>query len=149
MPHVPSAAGHVSSPTPLRASPSPFLIYLAFSSSSPSLTAAPNNKLQEAMAPKREPAVLPHALRVPGLTKLTGKRVVLASASPRRREILRTFVSERAAVLPPWARCVPHADGLLRSCLGSTTTWDCLALVLWRRACVGVGARAGGGAVDI
>ncbi|ETW82732.1 hypothetical protein HETIRDRAFT_126207 [Heterobasidion irregulare TC 32-1] len=43
------------------------------------------------MAPKREPAVLPHALRVPGLTKLTGKRVVLASASPRRREILRTF----------------------------------------------------------
>ena len=53
------------------------------------------------MAPKREPAVLLHALRVPGLTKLTGKRVVLASASPRRREILRTFVSERAAVLPP------------------------------------------------
>ena len=87
---------------PLRPSePPPFLIYLAIPSSSPSLTAAPNNKLQEAMAPKREPAVLPHALRVPGLTKLTGKRVVLASASPRRREILRTFVSERAAVFRP------------------------------------------------
>ena len=36
--------------------------------------------------------VLPHALKVPAIEKLVGKRVVLASNSPRRREILRTFV---------------------------------------------------------
>ena len=36
--------------------------------------------------------VLPHALRLPALEKLVGKRVVLASNSPRRREILKTFV---------------------------------------------------------
>ena len=57
------------------------------------------------MAQKREPAVLPHALRVPGLTKLSGKRVVLASASPRRREILRTFVSEPPFCDPGRAAC--------------------------------------------
>lgn len=43
------------------------------------------------MAPRHQ-AVLPNALKVPGLTKLHGKRVVLASASPRRKEILKTFV---------------------------------------------------------
>ena len=36
--------------------------------------------------------VLPHALKIPALEKLVGKRVVLASNSPRRRDILRTFV---------------------------------------------------------
>lgn len=36
--------------------------------------------------------VLPHALRVPSLQKLVGKRVVLASNSPRRKEILQIFV---------------------------------------------------------
>ncbi|KAA1467277.1 Maf/Ham1 [Dentipellis sp. KUC8613] len=40
---------------------------------------------------KRTHAILPHALRTPGLTKLAGKRVVLASNSPRRKEILETF----------------------------------------------------------
>ncbi|OSX59116.1 hypothetical protein POSPLADRAFT_1041261 [Postia placenta MAD-698-R-SB12] len=35
--------------------------------------------------------VLPHALRVPSLQKLVGKRVVLASNSPRRKEILQIF----------------------------------------------------------
>ena len=45
------------------------------------------------MAPPKHNAVLPHALRVPGLTKLYGKRVILASNSPRRKEILKTFVS--------------------------------------------------------
>ena len=43
------------------------------------------------MAPKHQ-AIKPHALKVPGLIKLSGKRVVLASASPRRKEILATFV---------------------------------------------------------
>lgn len=36
--------------------------------------------------------VLPHALQLPALKKLVGKRVILASASPRRKEILQTFV---------------------------------------------------------
>ncbi|KAI0956399.1 hypothetical protein AcV7_006818 [Taiwanofungus camphoratus] len=35
--------------------------------------------------------VLPHALRLPSLEKLVGKRVILASNSPRRKEILQTF----------------------------------------------------------
>ncbi|KIM39188.1 hypothetical protein M413DRAFT_447151 [Hebeloma cylindrosporum] len=35
--------------------------------------------------------ILPHALRVPAIEKLKGKRIVLASNSPRRKEILRTF----------------------------------------------------------
>ncbi|KDR78545.1 hypothetical protein GALMADRAFT_243959 [Galerina marginata CBS 339.88] len=35
--------------------------------------------------------ILPHALRIPALEKLKGKRIVLASNSPRRKEILRTF----------------------------------------------------------
>ncbi|KAF8885877.1 inosine triphosphate pyrophosphatase-like protein [Gymnopilus junonius] len=35
--------------------------------------------------------VLSHALRVPALEKLKNKRIVLASNSPRRKEILRTF----------------------------------------------------------
>ena len=36
--------------------------------------------------------ILPHALRVPAIEKLKDKRIVLASNSPRRKEILRTFV---------------------------------------------------------
>jgi len=43
------------------------------------------------MAPKHPPVVLPHALHIPGINKLAGKRVVLASGSPRRKEILQTF----------------------------------------------------------
>src|SRR5260370_41658108 len=39
--------------------------------------------------------VLPHALAIPALNKLSGKRIVLASASPRRREIVKIFVSPR------------------------------------------------------
>ncbi|KAF8193331.1 inosine triphosphate pyrophosphatase-like protein [Pholiota molesta] len=35
--------------------------------------------------------VLSHALRIPPIEKLKGKRIVLASNSPRRQEILRTF----------------------------------------------------------
>lgn len=36
--------------------------------------------------------VLSHALHVPGINKLAGKRVVLASGSPRRKDILQIFV---------------------------------------------------------
>ncbi|KAJ7107079.1 inosine triphosphate pyrophosphatase-like protein [Mycena epipterygia] len=35
--------------------------------------------------------VLPHALQTPGIKKLTGKRIILASASPRRKDILSVF----------------------------------------------------------
>ncbi|KAF8982758.1 inosine triphosphate pyrophosphatase-like protein [Cyathus striatus] len=35
--------------------------------------------------------ILPHALSIPAIKKLQGKRIVLASNSPRRKEILRTF----------------------------------------------------------
>jgi hypothetical protein len=37
-------------------------------------------------------AITPSALRLPGITKLSKKRVILASNSPRRRDILKTFV---------------------------------------------------------
>jgi hypothetical protein len=41
---------------------------------------------------KERNAVLPNALRIPCMTKMSGKRIVLASASPRRKEVFRTFV---------------------------------------------------------
>ena len=47
--------------------------------------------------------VLPHALKIPALEKLVGKRVVLASNSPRRKDILRTFVGVLGLV---WVRSV-------------------------------------------
>ena len=46
---------------------------------------------QEISLPKHN-CVLPHALRVSALQKLVGKRVILASNSPRRKDILRTIV---------------------------------------------------------
>jgi len=48
------------------------------------------------MSSTKQP-LLKHALKMPGLQKLSGKRVVLASNSPRRREILHTFVRSRQA----------------------------------------------------
>ena len=44
------------------------------------------------MTPTHPPVVLPHALHIPGINKLAGKRVILASGSTRRKEILQTFV---------------------------------------------------------
>ncbi|KAJ7175844.1 Maf/Ham1 [Mycena filopes] len=35
--------------------------------------------------------ILPHALQTPAIKKLTGKRIILASASPRRKDILSVF----------------------------------------------------------
>ncbi|KAN0133333.1 Maf/Ham1 [Lactarius tabidus] len=43
------------------------------------------------MTSRHPPAVLPHALHIPGINKLAGKRVILASNSPRRKEILQVF----------------------------------------------------------
>ncbi|KAH9964733.1 Maf/Ham1 [Lactifluus volemus] len=43
------------------------------------------------MPPNTPSPLLPHALHVPGINKLAGKHVVLASNSPRRKEILQIF----------------------------------------------------------
>ena len=50
---------------------------------------------------KRDNPVLKHALQTPSIKKLVGKRVILASASPRRREILRTFVRNPPSSIDP------------------------------------------------
>lgn len=49
-------------------------------------------------AAKRPDPVTPLALNTPLFNKLAGKRVVLASSSPRRREILASVVSLIAPV---------------------------------------------------
>ncbi|KAH8118185.1 Maf-like protein [Phellopilus nigrolimitatus] len=59
------------------------------------------------MAPKHQ-AVKPNALKVPGLVKLSGKRVVLASASPRRKEILKTFGLEPEIVPSTFEETLPQ-----------------------------------------
>ena len=45
--------------------------------------------------------LLPNALRVPALSKLIGKRVVLASNSPRRKDILKAIVRFSFILLHP------------------------------------------------
>ena len=50
---------------------------------------------------KRDNPVLKHALQTPSIKKLVGKRVILASASPRRREILRTLVRNPPSSIDP------------------------------------------------
>lgn len=69
--------------------------------------------------------VLPHAIKTPSIKKLEGKRVVLASASPRRKDILETFVRRSFAclqssyVLTDW-----HAQGLSPEIVPSTFKED-------------------------
>ncbi|QRV74947.1 N-acetylserotonin O-methyltransferase-like protein [Ceratobasidium sp. AG-Ba] len=52
--------------------------------------------------------VLPDALRIPALTKLANKRIVLASASPRRLEILKQFGLKPEVVPSKFAEDLPH-----------------------------------------
>ncbi|KAI0788282.1 Maf/Ham1 [Fomes fomentarius] len=52
--------------------------------------------------------VLPHALKIPALEKLVGKRVVLASNSPQRKEILRTFGLEPEIVPSTFEETLPY-----------------------------------------
>ncbi|TCD61346.1 hypothetical protein EIP91_008573 [Steccherinum ochraceum] len=54
--------------------------------------------------------VLENALQVPATKKLVGKRVVLASNSPRRKEILKTFGIEPEVVPSTFEEDLPHAS---------------------------------------
>jgi len=54
--------------------------------------------------------VLEHALRTDSVKKLVGKRVVLASNSPRRKEILRTFGLEPEIVASTFEETLAHSD---------------------------------------
>jgi hypothetical protein len=72
--------------------------------------------------PEKERHILPHALKTPAIKKLSGKRIVLASASPRRKEILERFVST------PLSICLSyHPRGfckqIARMYLGQDTDW--------------------------
>ncbi|ELU40486.1 Maf domain-containing protein [Rhizoctonia solani AG-1 IA] len=56
-------------------------------------------------------SVLPNALRIPALTKLANKRIVLASASPRRLQILRQFQGLDPEIVPSkFAEDLPHDE---------------------------------------
>ncbi|KAG8739993.1 hypothetical protein FRC10_004872 [Ceratobasidium sp. 414] len=52
--------------------------------------------------------VLPDALRIPALTKLANKRIVLASGSPRRLDILKQFGLNPEVVPSKFAEDLPH-----------------------------------------
>ncbi|TNY20988.1 Maf/Ham1 [Rhodotorula diobovata] len=60
-------------------------------------------------APREEP-VLPHALKLPVFDKLRGKHIVLASASPRRSEILRTLGLAPRVVPSTFPETLSHAE---------------------------------------
>ncbi|CAE6399479.1 unnamed protein product [Rhizoctonia solani] len=54
--------------------------------------------------------VLPNALRIPALTKLANKRIVLASASPRRLQILRQFGLDPEIIPSNFGENFPHDE---------------------------------------
>ncbi|KAG8933592.1 hypothetical protein FRC01_008133 [Tulasnella sp. 417] len=63
------------------------------------------------MASVTNKVVLPHALKTPAFTKLSNnKRVILASASPRRKEILRTFGINPEIVPSTFEETLSHLD---------------------------------------
>ncbi|KAG8864790.1 hypothetical protein FRB96_003376 [Tulasnella sp. 330] len=63
------------------------------------------------MAPLQNQATLPHALKTPAITKLSNnKRLILASASPRRKEILNTFGLNPEIVPSTFSETLPHSE---------------------------------------
>ncbi|KAJ3485406.1 hypothetical protein NLI96_g4979 [Meripilus lineatus] len=54
--------------------------------------------------------VLPHALKLPALEKLIGKRVVLASNSPRRKDILAAVGIQPEIVPSTFDELLPHSS---------------------------------------
>ncbi|GAA5839977.1 hypothetical protein JCM11251_006578 [Rhodosporidiobolus azoricus] len=64
---------------------------------------------KQALDPRPDP-VLPHALKLPVFDKLRGKYIVLASASPRRSEILSTLGLQPAIVPSTFPELLSHAD---------------------------------------
>jgi len=62
------------------------------------------------MAPAKYGHVLPHALKIPGLVKLSGRRIVLASNSPRRKEILQTHGLAPEIVPSTFDETLSHAE---------------------------------------
>ncbi|CUA75991.1 hypothetical protein RSOLAG22IIIB_01995 [Rhizoctonia solani] len=54
--------------------------------------------------------VLPNALRIPALTKLANKRIVLASASPRRLQIFRQFGLDPEIIPSKFGENLPHDE---------------------------------------
>lgn len=54
--------------------------------------------------------ILPHALKVPAIEKMRGKRIVLASNSPRRKEILRTYGIDPEIVPSTFAEDLPYSS---------------------------------------
>ncbi|KAL8287597.1 hypothetical protein RQP46_003455 [Phenoliferia psychrophenolica] len=60
--------------------------------------------------PTRPSPVLPHALKLPLFNKLASARVVLASSSPRRLDILRTFGLAPEVVPSTFPEKLSHAD---------------------------------------
>ena len=75
-----------------------FLLSIRMTKSKTNMSATENSKLKEKGKEKHQ-AIKPHALKVPGLVRLSGKRVVLASASPRRKDILATFVCDLGSLV--------------------------------------------------
>ena len=63
------------------------------SSPSPTPTLTMNFFRSKSVALPKHNCVQDHALKTPAVKKLVGKRVILASNSPRRKDILKTFVS--------------------------------------------------------
>ncbi|KAG1736295.1 Maf Ham1 [Suillus lakei] len=61
------------------------------------------------MAPQHN-AVLPTALKTPTIQKLTNKRIILASASPRRKEILKTLGLAPEIVPSTFAENLPFSS---------------------------------------
>ncbi|GAA6040515.1 hypothetical protein JCM8097_005443 [Rhodosporidiobolus ruineniae] len=81
----------------------------AFDSSALDFSSSDSDMEKEPLAPRSDP-VLAHALKLPVFDKLRNSHFVLASASPRRREILATYGLEPVIVPSTFPETLSHAD---------------------------------------